>query len=69
MKIKPDVGMEIQGYCEGVFGRDFYGMGRFETVAYDYVVLRDELGTPIFARTYDGSEFMIEEDWVEDETR
>ena len=66
MKVKPDVGMKIQGYCGGVFGRDFYGEGRFEIVSYDYVVIRDGVGDPVFARTYDGTEFMIEEDWIDE---
>jgi hypothetical protein len=33
------IGQKLQSYCNGYFGRDFYG-GRIEAVGFDWVVAR-----------------------------
>ena len=36
------VGDLLEGFCNGYFGRDFYGLKRVEAVGADWVVVRDE---------------------------
>ena len=43
------VGQVLKSYCNGYFGRDFYG-GRIEAVGWDWAVARSDLsGHPAFA--------------------
>lgn len=42
------VGQELKSYCNGYFGRDFYG-GRIEALGWDWVVARSENGYPALA--------------------
>ena len=42
------VGQVLKSYCNGYFGRDFYG-GRVEAVGYDWIVARDEFGVVFMA--------------------
>lgn len=42
------VGQELKSYCNGYFGRDFYG-GRVEAVGFDWVVARSDGGYPALA--------------------
>jgi hypothetical protein len=39
----------LYGYCNGFFGRDSYGPKRVEAIGADWVVIREENGTPDFA--------------------
>lgn len=43
------VGQMLYGYCRGVFGRDSYGDKRIESLGFDWIVVREEDGTPNFA--------------------
>jgi hypothetical protein len=43
------VGLVLRGYCNGYFGRDSYGDKRVEAFGVDWIVARDERGTPQFA--------------------
>lgn len=40
------VGAVLYGFCGGGFGRDSYGDKRVEGIGVDWVVARDESGTP-----------------------
>ena len=44
------IGQELKSYCNGYFGRDFFG-GRVEAIGHDWVVARsnDPSGNPAFA--------------------
>ena len=42
------IGQVLKSYCNGRFGRDFYG-GRVEAVGYDWVVARGRDGYPVIA--------------------
>ena len=42
------VGTPVNGYCEGIFGRDSYYDRRVEAVGYDWVVLRTDNGRAEF---------------------
>jgi len=44
------VGTVLYGYCDGFFGRDSYEPKRIEGIGADWVVVREEDGTPNFAR-------------------
>lgn len=66
-QIKPQVGMTLYGYCGGEFGRDSYRNKTIEFVAYDYIVARNVNGEPEFACTYDKSEFLIDEKYLNPE--
>jgi hypothetical protein len=44
------VGTKLKGFCGGFFGRDSYDDKRVEAVGVDWVVVRTEDGTPLFAR-------------------
>lgn len=67
MLIKPEVGMVLYGYCSGVFGRDSYDRKIVESVAFDYIVVRDEKGFPLFACDYKHKEYLIDEEWLSEE--
>ena len=43
------VGSKLKGYCGGEFGRDSYDDKRVEAVGADWIVAREEDGTPVFA--------------------
>ena len=42
------VGQELKSYCNGYFGRNFYG-GRIEAIGYDWIVARSEDEYPVLA--------------------
>ena len=42
------IGQKIYGFCEGLFGRDYWGPARIEAFGYDWVVVRDDSGIPWF---------------------
>jgi hypothetical protein len=43
------VGLVLYGYCNGYFGRDSYRDKRVEAFGVDWIVAREENGTPVFA--------------------
>jgi len=43
------IGQELKSYCNGYFGRDFFG-GRVEAIGWDWVIAREAVsGNPAFA--------------------
>ena len=52
------VGDVLYGYCGGRFGRDSYGEKRVEAIGADWVVVREEDGSPNF---YHGTPEDLEE--------
>lgn len=42
------VGQVLNSYCQGYFGRDFFG-GRVEAVGWDWIVARSRRGYPAIA--------------------
>lgn len=55
------VGGILYGYCGGFFGRDSYGEKRIEAIGADWVVVREEDGTPNCAL------FPSSDDWIVDD--
>lgn len=49
MNTQPYIGMILYGYCQGEFGRDTYGSKTIEAVSRDWIVVREEDGTPKIA--------------------
>ena len=43
------IGQLLYGYCGGIFGRDSYSTKRVEDIGVDWVVVRNEDGSPDFA--------------------
>jgi hypothetical protein len=43
------VGTVLYGFCGGYFGRDSYSDKRVEAVGADWVVAREEYGSPVMA--------------------
>lgn len=65
------IGQKLYGYCGGVFGRDSYDNKHVEAVGIDWVVVREDDGTPNFASGLEDMEFLqtdicIKEKSVED---
>lgn len=52
------VGAVLYGYCGGFFGRDSYGDKRIEAIGADWLVVREEDGTPNCAL------FPASDDWT-----
>ena len=51
------VGAKLEGYCSGAFGREYTNTYRVEAVGADWVVARNQKGTPYF---FEGSpEFLL----------
>jgi hypothetical protein len=48
------VGTRLHGFCGGYFGRDSYGEKVVEAVGSDWIVVREEDGTPNWAYVFDG---------------
>lgn len=65
-RIQPLVGMRLFGFCGGEFGRDSYDEKIIEFVGYDYIIVREN-GEPEFAKTYDKTQFLVDEKWLTDE--
>ena len=42
------VGQPINGFCQGMLGRDSFGDRRVEALGHDWVVLRDNYGIAEF---------------------
>lgn len=47
--VQPYIGLILYGYCDGEFGRDTYGTKIIEAVSRDWIVVREEDGTPKIA--------------------
>lgn len=45
----PEVGEELHGFCDGLFGRDHYGTCVVEAVGPDWIVVRNSDGSAEFA--------------------
>ena len=52
------IGQKIYGFCEGLFGRDYWGPARIEAFGYDWVVVRDDSGIPWFGEGKNLDEFI-----------
>lgn len=59
------VGDILYGFCGGFFGRDSYDDKRIEAVGSDWVVARQENGTPVFGRLPSSTDQSIDE-WLEE---
>ena len=52
------IGQMLYGYCGGIFGRDSYDDKRIEALGFDWIVVREEDGTPNFACGLDDLKFL-----------
>lgn len=61
------VGYELNGWCGCVFGRLEYGPFTIEQIGYDWMVVRNSEGRPLFA-SFDSHADMIRDinSWIKD---
>lgn len=52
------IGQMLYGYCGGIFGRDSYDNKRVEAIGIDWVVVREDDGTPNFASGFKDLEYL-----------
>jgi len=63
-----EIGILLDGYCNGFFGSDSYGEKRIEGVGADWVVVREEDGEPncAFFKSMGDRDYYISL-WLEEE--